>query len=185
VAESGRRVLDEETGEQYMLLNKGKRYELSKGNSEISELSFESYRYKLKGPESNRVRKRIQSTPTMDLLSSQDSEEMAELQWRLSLAPLALIIVMLAVPLSKVNPRQGRFLKLIPAVLIYLSYVAGILVVKNAIASEKIGPLPGVWLVHFFYLMLALVLLEWDKLSSLFNQWKLQRLERISHESVH
>ena len=178
VAESGRRVLDEETGEQYMMLNNGYRYELEQGNPEVNELSFDAYKYKLKGPNKNRIRNRIQSMPTMELFSSTDNEEKAELQWRLSLAPLSLIIVLLAVPLSKANPRQGRFLKLIPAVLIYLTYVGAVLVVKNAVADGTIPDLPSVWLVHLFYLALALVLLEWDKISSALNQWKLQRADK-------
>lgn len=177
VAESGKRILDPNTGEQYMLLSKGRRYELSKNSKEVNELYFESYRYKLKEPEADRVRKRIQSTPSLDLIASKDKEEIAELQWRLSLAPLSLIIVLLAIPLSKVNPRQGRFLKLIPGVLIYLSYIGILLVVKNGIASGKISPLPGVWLVHGIYFLLALMLLEWDKVSAILNQWKVKRAE--------
>ncbi len=175
VAEKGRRVLDEDTGEQYMELNQGRRYELAKGNPEVSELIFDTYRYKLKGPDKNKVRNKIQSTSTEDLMTSTDPEEQAELQWRFALIPLSLIVVLLAVPLSKVNPRQGRFLKLLPAIMIYLTYVAAILVAKNAIADGKIAPFPSIWLVHLFYFLLALVLMEWEKISGFLNQRKVRK----------
>jgi lipopolysaccharide export system permease protein len=178
VADSGKRILDKETGEQYMMLNNGYRYELEEGSSELNELAFDSYKYKLKGPDENRVRNRIQSMPTKELFASSDNQEKAELQWRLALIPLTLIIVLLAVPLSKANPRQGRFLKLIPAVLIYLTYVGAVLVVKNAIADGTVSEFPGIWIVHLFYLGLALVLLEWERVSSKINQWKLHKAEK-------
>lgn len=172
VATKGRRVLDQKTGEQYMELRDGYRYEFEQGSAEFHELAFESYRYRLKGPDQNRVRNRIQSMPSKALLGTDNLEEKAELQWRLALAPLSLIIVMLAIPLSKVNPRQGRFLKLIPAVIIYLSYIGAVLVVKNAIAEGKVSALPGIWLVHGFYLALAVLLLQSEVISNSFIAWK-------------
>ena len=168
VAESGKRTIDQESGEQYMELFNGHRYELSPGASELNQIAFESYRYKLESPETNRIRNRIQSTDSQLLVASTNTEEQAELQWRLALAPLAFIIVLLAVPLSKVNPRQGRFLKLIPAVVIYLTYVSLLLVVKGAIADGNIAVYPGVWLVHSVFFILALVLIEWERISLLF-----------------
>jgi lipopolysaccharide export system permease protein len=175
MAESGRRVLDDQTGEQYMELKKGFRYEISKGTQSLSETAFDSYRYKLKGPDTNRERDKIQSTSTLDLFSAKDRLEQAELQWRLSLAPLSIIIVLLAVPLSKVNPRQGRFLKLLPAILIYLAYVGSVLVLKNSIGDGKIGVYPGVWLSHMAFLLLAVLLLQWESIRSSFSRIKGRR----------
>lgn len=177
VAEKGRRVLDEETGEQYMELSQGVRYELQKNRTDVTELVFDTYRYKLKDPDKNRVRDKLQSTSTLELVGSKNLEEQAELQWRLSMIPLSIIIVLLAIPLSKVNPRQGRFLKLIPAVLIYLTYIAAILVVKNAIAEGKVEKFPGVWLVHLIYFSLAIVLLQWQ---AIVNKLKANKFKSLS-----
>lgn len=172
VAESGKRFVDQQSGGQYMELFNGYRYEVAAGESEINEIAFGKYLYKLESPDTNRIRNRIQSMNSQELRVSKNSDEQAELQWRLALGPLAFIIVLLAVPLSKANPRQGRFLKLIPAVLIYLAYVSLILIVKGAIADGTIGLYPGVWVVHGIFLLLAVVLIEWERISLLFFHWK-------------
>lgn len=169
VAETGLRELDAETGAQFMLLKNGRRYELDKDSAKVNEVKFETYKFKLKEPDQNKMRNRLQSTPTQDLLGSKDKQEQAELQWRLTVAPMSLILVLLAVPLSKVNPRQGRFLKLIPAILLYLIYVGMILVVKNKIAEGVIDAFPGIWLVHFLFFFLALVLLEGESIKNIFS----------------
>lgn len=175
VAKSGRRILDEETGAQYMELSQGYRYELQRGSKAIRETTFQSYQYKIKEPDSNKERNKLQSTPTAELLSAKSSEEMAELQWRFALAPLCIIVVLLAIPLSKVNPRLGRFLKLIPAILIYLSYVGVVLVLKNKIAEGIVPPFPGIWLAHLFFLLLAVVMLQWEYISGFLTQRKAVR----------
>ncbi len=175
VAEKGRRLLDEHTGEQFMVLEKGYRYEFEKGSRAYTETHFEKYRYKLKEPDQERVKNRIASMPSMTLLNSTQAEEMAELQWRLSLPPLALVVVLLAVPLSRVNPRQGRFIKLLPAILLYLTYVGAVLIVRNAIAEGRLPPYPGIWLVHLVYAAIGLVMLEWESISMAFKSMVFKR----------
>ncbi len=172
VAKSGRRNLDKKTGAQYMELSDGYRYELKKGSKAISETAFQRYQYKLKEPDDTLDSNILQSTPTNQLLSAGTSEELAELQWRFALGPLSIIVVLLAIPLSKVNPRQGRFLKLIPAILIYLSYVGLVLVLKNKIAEGSVPPYPGIWLAHVLFLILAIILLQWEYISGLLHARK-------------
>jgi len=164
VAESGSRELDSETGEQFMVLRNGKRYQVEKNKGNVIETYFEIYRFKLKEPDKFKVKNVLESTPTLELLDSKENAEKAELQWRINIAPMALILMFLAIPLSKVNPRQGRFLKLIPAIFIYLTYVGILLTIKNKIASGELDIYPGFFGVHLFYLLLALVMLEWDRL---------------------
>ncbi len=70
---------------------------------------------------------------------SQDSlvicQAMAELAWRWSLVLTVPIMCLAAVPLSRVNPRQGRFLRMIPAVLGYMLYVGLLLTMRSWIAE--------------------------------------------------
>lgn len=164
VADTGRRVLDEKTGAQYMELSNGFRYESEPGSKSFDQIQFESYTFKLKGPSKNRKRKLIQSKSTKELLNSTKKDEVAELQWRLALGPLAFIIVLLAVPLSKANPRQGRFLSLIPGVLLYVSYMIILVFVKNAMEKGDIPVYPGFWAVHLLFLVIALVFIQWDSI---------------------
>ena len=88
----------------------------------------------------------------------------AELQWRISLALLVPIIVLMAVPLSKVNPRQGRYLKLLPSIMLHLSYVAVLMVAKDAMARGKIPAALGIMWVHVPFLLLGVLLNYWPTL---------------------
>ena len=51
-----------------------------------------------------------EAMPTRELLGSDNLRHRTELHWRLSLPLLVFVVTVLAVPLAKVNPRQGRFL---------------------------------------------------------------------------
>ena len=102
--------------------------------------------------------------PTLELFSSQDRVEQSELQWRLSIPLLVFIVTLLAVPLSRVNPRQGRFLKLLPAILIYMTYLALLIASRGALDKGKIAPQLGLWWVHGVFLMLGLLMLYWEPL---------------------
>lgn len=89
----------------------------------------------------------------------------SELQWRLSIPLLVFIVTLLAVPLSKVNPRQGRFLKLLPAVLLYMSYLALLITARGMLDKGKIPLGLGLWWVHLIFLAIGLLLVYWEPLS--------------------
>ena len=60
--------------------------------------------------------------PTRELLRSADPADTAELQWRISTPILALVLMVLAVPLARLRPRQGRFGRIGVAILAYFLY---------------------------------------------------------------
>ncbi len=70
------------------------------------------------------------------------------------------IVALLALPLAQVNPRQGRYLKLLPAIVLYLSYIVIIMAVVNGVAREQTSSWLF-WAIHLGYLALALLLLSW------------------------
>ena len=90
------------------------------------------------------------------------SVPVAELQWRLSLPLLVFIVTLMAVPLSRVNPRQGRFLKLLPAILLYMAYLTILIAARGALEKGKIPPALGLWWVHGIFLVIGLGLLYWE-----------------------
>lgn len=160
-AAEGRRVNDPQLGGQAVELRDGERWELRPGSADYQRIRFESYRMRFKQAEvSEREIDSMRAVSTLDIRSraESDTKAAAEWGWRWSLLCLVPVVSLLALPLAKVNPRQGRYLKLLPAIVLYLSYVVLIVAVKNAV--EK-GDLQGeaFWGVHLIYLVLALVLL--------------------------
>ena len=82
----------------------------------------------------------------------------------MSLPLLVFIITLMAVPLSRVNPRQGRFLKLLPAILLYMTYLGLLVAARSALDKGRIPPYLGLWGVHLLFLLIGLALLYWEPL---------------------
>ncbi len=99
---------------------------------------------------------RERSLPTQDLLGDAAPARLAELQWRLSLVLLVPIVTLLAVPLAKVSPRQGRFARLVPAILLYLLYLGLLLLSRSALGEGTLSPSVGLWWVHLLFLTIGL-----------------------------
>lgn len=99
---------------------------------------------------------------TQELLGSSEPKIQSELQWRLSMPILVLVVTLIAVPLSRVNPRQGRFLKLLPAILLYMAYLALLIGARSALDKGRISPAVGLWPVHGVFLLIGLFLVYWQ-----------------------
>ena len=81
-----------------------------------------------------------------ELRASPVPEARAELQWRLSTAVSALLLALLAVPLSRTRPRSGRFSRVMLAVVIYALYYNLLGVARTGVeqqATESIWWAPG------------------------------------------
>src|SRR3546814_9408344 len=91
---------------------------------------------------------------------------------------LVFVVTVLAVPLAKVNPRQGRFLKLLPAILLYMTYLALLIAVRGALDKGRIPMALGLWWVHGLFLAIGLLMLYWRSEE---HTSELQSLMRISY----
>lgn len=132
-AESGKLVHKE--GLNYLQLANGVQYQGVPGQGDFSEVAFESALLQV-GEERIASRPpKVRGWKTIDLLKSDQGSAKAELQWRISLVLLVPIMCIAAVPLGQVNPRQGRFGKLIPAILSYMAYMGALLVMRSRIAD--------------------------------------------------
>ncbi len=166
VADSGSQAYFPEYGQRYLMLHQGYRYEGRPGTAEFTITRFEDWgRYMPPVTSVAEVDLETDAKPTLDLLSAKDRESIATLQWRLSMPLMVLIATLLAVPLSKTNPRQGRYLKMLPAVLVYVFYLAFLINVRSAIVKGSLNPALGVWVVHIPFLMMALLMLNWHWLT--------------------
>lgn len=106
------------------------------------------------------------------LLAAGQPQHVAELQWRLSLALFIPVLALLAVPLSKVSPRQGRFARLVPAVLLYLAYFGLLLICREQVARGNLPGWLGLWWVHGLFLALGWALFTERLSTELFDRWR-------------
>ncbi len=146
-------------GIQWLTLSDGRRYEgpNAKGEFKISE--FGEYQARIEGREVVSSRRKVTTWSNEELLASPDPKARAEWQWRLAL-PLSIpVLTLIVVPMAMVNPRQGRYAKLLPAVLIYLSYFLLLSAAKSALERGSLPAWPGLHCVPLaFLLLLALPL---------------------------
>ncbi|WEW98045.1 LPS export ABC transporter permease LptF [Pseudomonas nitroreducens] len=151
-------------GSRYLILKDGYRYDGTPGQADYREIKYDTYAALLPKPEVSSEIDDRDAIPTSDLLGSDDPRMRSELQWRLSIPLLVFVVTVLAVPLSRVNPRQGRFLKLLPAVLLYMAYLALLIAGRGMLDKGKIPMALGLWWIHGIFLAIGLLLLYWEPL---------------------
>jgi lipopolysaccharide export system permease protein len=163
VAEKGRQEIRAD-GSRYLILENGYRYDGKPGQADYRAIQYDRYGVLLPKPEVAGELTEREGIPTAQLIGSNNLRYQAELQWRLSIPLLVFVVTVLAVPLSRVNPRQGRFLKLLPAILLYMSYLALLIAMRGQLDKGRLPPALGLWWVHGLFLGIGLLLLYWEPL---------------------
>ena len=171
VAKTGRQEIQED-GSRYLILHDGYRYDGTPGEADYRVIYYDTYGVLLPKPSVDiRVGDR-ETMSTGELMASTQPRMRSELQWRLSFPILVLIVTFIAVPLARVNPRQGRFLKLLPAILLYMSYLALLVAARSALDKGKMPIELGLWPVHGLFLVIGLLLVFWQPLQLRIAQWR-------------
>jgi len=159
-AAKGRQITDNQTGNQFMVAMNGYRYKGIPGEKNYQIVKYDKYGIRLNAPTiTHRQREETISTRKLFKKASKTPNYMAELQWRMSFPISTLILALLAIPLSRVNPRRGRFAQLIPAILIYIFYANMVFISRNWLKTEVVPAWIGIWWVHVLMLSLALYLI--------------------------
>jgi len=90
------------------------------------------------------------------LAASHAPADIAEYQWRLATPVSAVLLAILGIPLSRAQPRQGRYAKMLLAVLVYAGYYSLDIMIKAWVGQGTLGTLPGVWLAPMALAVVAL-----------------------------
>lgn len=93
------------------------------------------------------------------LMASGELADRAELQWRIGVPLSTLLLGFLAVPLSRSQPREGRYGRLAIGLLVFIIYFNLLSAAKSWIEQGAIAPELGLWIVHGAVLLLGLGLL--------------------------
>ena len=147
-------------------LVQGRRYEIYPGQPKYTQAEFQSYRLRLENDKEAKFESsEVEALTTGKLWQNRNDPIVAsELGWRM-FVPLVMIVALgLAVALSEVSPRQGRYLKLFPALLIFASLIVAMMAIKTRVSKQEIG----MWaypLVLFVYAMAAAIFSRKQKLA--------------------
>lgn len=165
LAKRAEQVKNSASGTTQLDLFQGQRYEVGAGSLKYNQIGFERYRITLTESTKEVVTEDNIETQAIEPLWQTATGSMAintsearlaaqgELGYRFALPWLMIIAPMLAVPLAQVRPRQGRWLRLFPAILLFVSCALGIISLKNAVAKGIVSVWSYVWLVVAFMVL--------------------------------
>jgi lipopolysaccharide export system permease protein len=149
------KVVEEETGSQRLVLENGTRYQSDIFNNEFRSVAFSKYHIQIQDQKVEHKRRKLSAVPTKELFTEHQADFLAAIHWRIAFPIACLVLTLVAVPLSVVNPRQGKFGKMLPALLLFLSYFLLLTAMRSGIEGEAIPMLVGLWPVHFLAFILG------------------------------
>jgi lipopolysaccharide export system permease protein len=146
------------TGVHLVTLFNGRRYEGVPGRDDFRVIEFREHGIPISTPTDVRANLDPDIKPTRELLGSSAPSDIAQLQFRASTPIMALVLTLVAVPLSHLRPRQGRYARVGFAIVVYFVYSNLLSACKVWVEKGDLPPLVGVWWVHLIALAFGLYL---------------------------
>ena len=159
-ADSGKQKIDEISGGLFLVVGPGQRYEGQAGDNGYRLIDFEQHGILIAQKQQN-TRKPIDSRQKSlsELQQSSILTDKVELHWRIAIPLVLLTLAVLAVPLSYIAPRQGRYGKVGYALLVFIVYLNLMGVAKAQLEAGIIPIELNFWWVHLLFIGLTLWLL--------------------------
>jgi lipopolysaccharide export system permease protein len=155
VAAKGSRFTDK-NGDNFIEMQNGRRYEGPPGSAEFSTTEFEKYAIRVKPAEVKQEPIATISKTSLELFQHQNNANIAELQWRMAIPILTIILVFLAIPISSVDSRAGRSANFVLAIVIYIIYINLLSVLQALVSRGQFNALVGLWPIHLIFGTLTL-----------------------------
>ena len=105
---------------------------------------------------------KTKSSSTFELMESENNDDKAELQWRTSTPLSALLLALLAIPLSRARPRQGRYARILGAMIVYAVYFNMLDVSRTWVEQGSARYIW--WAPGLLALLVAILYIPWKKL---------------------
>jgi len=174
VAKTGREMTDAASGDRFLVLDNGVRYDGAPGQGDYRMIVFERYTIRVELPAPVLRHTSYHAMSTWQLIAERnraDSAEQhraasAELHWRISKPVALLLLTVFALVFAYTEPRRGRYASLFVAIVAYFVY-SNLLGVADAMLKR--GRVPedlGLWWVHGLFLALG-VYFFWRRANNL------------------
>jgi lipopolysaccharide export system permease protein len=148
LADRARHTVTADGTTHILTLYDGERFEGVPGSAEFRIVRFAEHTVPVAVPSLTDVVNNLEARPTAQLLQATDPKMRAELQWRIAMPLMSLVLTLLAVPLARLRPRQGRYARIWVAALIFLLYSQLISAGKVWLARESVPSIVGLWWTH-------------------------------------
>jgi lipopolysaccharide export system permease protein len=154
-------------GDRFLVLLNGTRYEGKPGQRDYRIVEFERYAMRIDAAPAKQAEPQVRTMSTLELWRNPTTWNLSELEWRFGLPISATVLALLAIPLSYVNPRAGRSLNLILAIVLYMLYNNMISVTNAWVGQGRLSPGIGLWGIHA--VMLTITALMFYRRMTLFS----------------
>ena len=163
VAEQGRSVVDK-SGNRFLVLEQGARHRGTPGQNDYQVIEFEEFGQLLPERKVAQAERPNSALTLSELLNNlQNRAYAAELHWRLAMIIIIPLIALMAIPLSKVNPREGRLNRLIPGLIVCLIYIMSLAAARSGLEKGTIPLALGLWWVHGIAIVFICGLYRWNR----------------------
>ena len=153
-------------GDRFVVLENGRRYEVEPGTPQFKVMDFERYKVRTEDAEVKPGERSPSRLPLGELVRETSKQARGELLWRIGMPVSAVILALMAIPLSYVNPRAGRSANMLIAILIYAIYNNLMSLSQAWVAQGKLSFSIGVWAAHAL-MTLPLLLLFYRRIAVL------------------
>jgi lipopolysaccharide export system permease protein len=144
---------------QVITLYDGERYEGIPGERKFRIVRFAENTIPVRLPPLSDGAMNVQGMSIRELAASDELEQRAEYHWRIALPIMAVVMALIAIPLARLAPRQGRYARVGYAVLIFFIYINLMIAGKTWIEKEIAPGWLGLWWVHLVAMLLAVGIL--------------------------
>lgn len=149
-------------GDKFLVMSKGRRYEGIPSQPDFRLMEFERYGVLVTANSQAVVGdKNARSLPINALLANRNVYNMGEVLWRVSLPLMGILLMLLAVPLSFVNPRAGRSANLIIALLLFTTYSNMVSYFQASVVQSKLPFGIAWWPIHLVAALLIVAMFSW------------------------
>ncbi|MGP1938980.1 MAG: LPS export ABC transporter permease LptF [Arsenophonus sp. ET-DL9-MAG3] len=163
IAESGR-IQEDKNGNKIIILDKGIYYEGMTFLRDFRITDFKDYQAVINHKETIIKGDKIEQKNMLQLWHATDNQSKVEFYWRLTLIISVFIMALMVVPLTQVNPRNGKILSMFSPILLYMIFFLLQSTLHSNAEKGKIDPKMMMLLVNSFFLLLAIILNIWDTL---------------------
>jgi lipopolysaccharide export system permease protein len=164
VAKTGREKSDANSGDRFLVLENGARYDGAPGQGDYRMIEFERYTLRIELPAPVLRRTSFHAMSILDLITERKNSAIgieqqraanAELHWRLAKPVALLLLTLFALVFAYTQPRRGRYVSLFVAITAYFLY-SNLLGVADAMLKRGRVPAElGLWWVHAVFFVLG------------------------------
>lgn len=164
-AAGARQSLDPKTGDRYVVLSQGHRYE-ERGKEGFAFGDFVEYGFRIPSlPPLDVTKLPLSAKDGGELLDSDNPADWAEFQYRLSFPLAVLAFAFVSIPLSRSLPRGGIYGRLGLAILVYFIFMNLQRVAEGWLAKGMTPIWLGMWWLPLMLVLIAGLVMFWDRLA--------------------